>query len=80
MIRASGTHGPPRVRVYFRKLRWWPGRYDWAWSIPAPKGHPLPPPMRTLYGRATTAAAAADAGRARLLEVYGPPPTKDTPT
>jgi hypothetical protein len=81
MIRPSGTYGPPRVRV--RQLntplarmldglsdRSYSGR--WVWQIPAPKGHPRTPKWHTLYGHAKTLGEAADAGRARLAEVYGP--------
>ncbi|AEQ20967.1 hypothetical protein E3_0530 [Rhodococcus phage E3] len=81
-IRASGTHGPPRVKVRYR-----PSQYrrllrdflygediagEWLWTIPAPKGHPLPPSLRSLRGYAWSAGRAADAGRARLREVYQP--------
>lgn len=77
-VRASGTIGPPRVRITYRpsmvaRLAAQMGiGGPWHWSIPAPKGHPQPPALLSLGGSAETLALAADRGRARLLEVYQP--------
>lgn len=53
-------------------LRYPEGAKVWIWTVPYPKGHPLPPALRTLRGRASSMEEAVADGLARLRELYGP--------
>lgn len=64
-VRRSNTVGTGMAAYLARQLG------PWKWSVPYPKGHPLPPKWETLRGRSRTMGGAVEAGLKRLAEIYG---------